>query len=608
MTDPISVKRAFEVDNARNLNRDEVVHTFVPSEAFWRLLSPKNHIVVGARGSGKTALAKMLSHSHLSKFDDDRARIAIKSKKFIGIYVPARISWMGAHAPHDKIHTQHDLDTFVWKLNLATCFAFLETIESCLAQYFSDSLQDRLRKEVHAARRMSDCWFGSSEFSSLRDLRDALLQLDFKKKIQLTQKRISGNTNLPDDPIGIHLHTDLFDPLRTAIERTRDILGFSAETAWLLCLDEIEFLSFQQHKLINTFLREHSGNLYFKLTTMPYRHYTLETQMAVPLNAGDDFQYLYLDNHHIKLDQLLPEEGPDALPVFASRIFQARLAASGLKQHARKTLRQMLGPSVLLDSEREDWGEDSHNLGLLLEYCNDSTIERAKKLLARDPRRFRDQIGRKIHGALILKNAVKYSSGRSQLSVYSGATLLARCSDGNPRTLITLINSLLWASNLFRATKDTLSLRPIAPQIQTRVLTEFSGTFLRRIQGEEAGGELYNLISQIGEYMRRRLHGAKVGTDFITSIDADLSHSDSLAKLVKASVGLGYLYPSLNPKDTNRLPLGRGTFQLGFVLAPYFKLLPRKGKARDLASVLNELEGYDVDSAQGPSYPQGSLF
>src|ERR1700741_4868441 len=85
----------FEIENASNLTRDELVETFVPTQAFWRLLSAKNHIVLGARGSGKTALAKMLSHDHLSRFKNERSQGIIASKNFIGIYIPTRLEWVG---------------------------------------------------------------------------------------------------------------------------------------------------------------------------------------------------------------------------------------------------------------------------------------------------------------------------------------------------------------------------------------------------------------------------------------------------------------------------------------------------------------------------------
>src|SRR5437016_3089646 len=85
----------FEIENARNLTRDELVATFIPTRPFWRLLSAKNHVILGSRGSGKTALAKMLSHDHLTRVKDDRARQSVGAKGLIGIYVPTKLEWVG---------------------------------------------------------------------------------------------------------------------------------------------------------------------------------------------------------------------------------------------------------------------------------------------------------------------------------------------------------------------------------------------------------------------------------------------------------------------------------------------------------------------------------
>src|SRR5438105_1533377 len=114
-------RNLFEIENARNLTRDEIVRTFGPPEAFWRLLSAKNHILLGSRGSGKTAIAKMLAHDHLSKWDDERAKDAVDSKAYIGMYVPTRLEWVGG-LKNRPWQTDVEREAhFSWRLNLATC-------------------------------------------------------------------------------------------------------------------------------------------------------------------------------------------------------------------------------------------------------------------------------------------------------------------------------------------------------------------------------------------------------------------------------------------------------------------------------------------------------
>jgi ABC-type molybdenum transport system ATPase subunit/photorepair protein PhrA len=131
-------RNLFEVDNARYLTREDVVRTFVPTPSFWRLLSAKNHIVLGARGSGKTAILRMLSHDHLSKWDDERANELIEAKGFIGIYVPTKVGWVGSLQTKPWESGEEKEQLFRWRLNVSSCTALIAAIESCLQRYFKD--------------------------------------------------------------------------------------------------------------------------------------------------------------------------------------------------------------------------------------------------------------------------------------------------------------------------------------------------------------------------------------------------------------------------------------------------------------------------------------
>jgi len=70
----------------------KIATTFLPTKSFWRLLSAKNHVILGARGSGKTAIARMLALPQLSRFKDSRAKRIVRSKAFIGVYVPRKLN------------------------------------------------------------------------------------------------------------------------------------------------------------------------------------------------------------------------------------------------------------------------------------------------------------------------------------------------------------------------------------------------------------------------------------------------------------------------------------------------------------------------------------
>ena len=73
-------RNLFDLDNARYLRKKELVDTFIPTSSFEEILSPKNQIIIGSRGSGKTALLKMISHDHLSLLDNPFTKEIVSRK------------------------------------------------------------------------------------------------------------------------------------------------------------------------------------------------------------------------------------------------------------------------------------------------------------------------------------------------------------------------------------------------------------------------------------------------------------------------------------------------------------------------------------------------
>lgn len=570
-------RNLFEVENARNLSSAEVVKTFVPMKSFWRLLSPKNHIVLGARGSGKTELVRMLSHDHLAQFNNQRAREIIERKEFIGIYVPTRLEWVGG-LKNKQWQSEAEAEIFFqWRLNISTCAAFLVTLRSCLDTYLRDQ-GERARVERDLARQLSKTWANGHEIylETLSALQEYLEDTEHDKQAQLTRARITGRATNDDLLIGNYFELELFAPLRRAIALTSRALSFPDHTVWMLCLDEAEFLEPLHHRIINSHLRANPGNLVFKITTMPYYHHTLETNTHASLNVGHDFEYIYIDK-----DPLTLAKGEDAGFSFAKALFNKR-AQQSAGNYQWEDFETLLGPSVLLDPKISDWSSNSQMMSLLKRYANPKTQERAARL-AGTPE-FKDQIARKMHGALLLKDAVATNRGRSELGVYSGLRMAVSCSDANPRRLIRIFN--LFISEVAESGKFST----IRANRQTQLLTAFSTSTLSRIQSEPKNGpDLYKFISSIGEFMKRDLHSRQIGTDQISSVEIDTPVTDHEWEIIKNAVGLGLLFPSINANSGDQMPERKGVFRMAYVLAPHFEILPRKGKAVAIGRIFQQL-------------------
>src|SRR5690348_14456784 len=120
----------FEIDNAKSQDRDRLTATFIPTASFTRLLEPKNHIVRGARGCGKTALVKMLAYENYSQWRWSQPNPDQYRADFIGVYLAASHVWVGAlrSKPWSKKNNKEEEEYFQWQLNLSVATALVETL------------------------------------------------------------------------------------------------------------------------------------------------------------------------------------------------------------------------------------------------------------------------------------------------------------------------------------------------------------------------------------------------------------------------------------------------------------------------------------------------
>lgn len=585
-------RNLFEIENARNLSRRELVETFVPTQSFWRLLSAKHHVVLGSRGSGKTALARMLSHDHLAMLNEPRAQSAIRDQQFIGVYVPTRLEWVGALKNKPWQTEAQKEEFFQWRLNLSSCLALITTLESCVQTYCGHK-GDQARAEREIASNLAEAWAENSEIETFDGLRRYLEDLEYQNNLLIAQLRAAGNQNPSATGPGAVFDSDLFVPMRRGITLVSRILKLPSACTWLVCLDEAEFLEELHHRIINSHMRAHTNNVFFKPTTMPYCHYTLATNMGVSLDVGHDFEYVYIDSDPILFARSSGEKSSLGTQ-FARTLFNRRVEASGLLA-GRDTVREIsiadfLGRSVLLDDKDEDWTNNSEGMNLLRKYCSTETIYRAEQLLHTP--RFKSEVSRKIHGALLLRKAYEDTKGRGEPDIYSGATMAIRCGDANPRRLIRIFNALLLAAG--QPTKRYLRVGTflrLSPKTQTRVLRKLSTSALVRVQSEpQCGNDLYEFLRLLGDYMKWVFHEKPLTTDQITSINVDQEISDGQWNSIRRAVELGLLYPNIGAHQRDDMPNREGTFRLAFILAPHFFLLPRRGDSRKLSTIMKEIE------------------
>ena len=588
-------RNLFEVDNARNLSMQELVETFIPTQSFWRLLSAKHHVLLGTRGHGKTAVVKMLSHNHLAMFAktgrEPRVKSAIQNQEFIGIYVPTRLEWVGGLKNKPWLDDKEREELFQWRLNLASCVALLPIAKSCITTYVKGKAK-QAQTERKLANQLSEDWLVEPKriFNELLQLRHYIEDLDYNRQIQILRERALGCLPPDEMPVGLTFSSDLFQPLRRGIKRISRLLSINPNCSWLLCIDEAEFLEEMDHRVINSHMRAFPDNLFFKVTTKPYCHHTLETNTRDSLIHGDDFEYVNMASDtvltaHVEGDQ------QSIGTLFGRNLFRRILEVSEFQLSRNRgvmSVADILGESEILDPKKESWEKGSHNMTLLEKYASKQTVVRALNLIEKDNvQSFRDQIGRKIQGTLLLREARDKWKGNKAYTIYSGARMAIRCADANPRRLLRIFNSLLMHRSVKQKKQHKAGFPSIiSPREQSRVILSLSASTLNQVRSlPNLGDKLHEFLCMVGEYMQANIYDKPLSTDQIASIEIEPSISDEEWQLVKAGVGEGFLYPNISTGNPDEMPWKEGKFRLAYVLTPNFLLLPRRGKAAKLSTI-----------------------
>jgi hypothetical protein len=64
---------------------------------------------------------------------------------------------------------------------------------------------------------------------------------------------------------------------------------------------------------------------------------------------------------------------------------------------------------------------------------------------------------------------------------------------------------------------------------------------------------------------------------------------------------LGLLFPNVGANNPDQMPDREGTFHLAYVLAPMYRLLPRRGRAHALRTMLKATESHGASTGRGQS-------
>lgn len=593
-----------EIENARNLTMQQLSETFIPTTLYMQLLSRKNHILFGARGQGKTALFRMLSFPGmrtLAKKYPSIGRI-VSEKKIFGIYLPTKIEWIQSLSSQLGNHGIDLRMAFLWKLNLSSCVAFLETVKASLEAYCTKD--DRIYVERTFCKKISHEWKLPMDCHTVSEVLEMLETIGYEWQTMLAlckiEERSSWKRKAKHSKTFAVFANEAFLPLQRGIGMLSSLLGIRKSASWFLCIDEAEYMVPEHQIVINAFMRGAPGNLFVKIATLPFSYYTLETGIAgAPVVAGHDFEYMHMENggseiiDEAKAQTGCRNDGGDREFVFCEMLFKKVVKEFFCDFDCKDDLlSEFLGDSKLLDADKEaTWTNDSPYMSLLKKFAHPRFYARAKALFDQNGRtKFMNEVGRKVRGTLMLREAYSRRGGHKKSSLYSGAKMIVKCADGNPRLLISLLKSLM-----SRSVCSGKGERYVLPTKQEEILVAIANNFLNQLRSyQNVGPDLYKMVKKVGEYMKYELYSRPLTGDVWLSfavedgaVDGDLCKREML----KAAIAYGVI----KPNDLTKINYGdesclAGGYHLAYLFCPLFRLQPRKGRTLDLVKILKAQE------------------
>ena len=419
----------FHEAQAKTFGDDKLVGEFFPTSPYLSLFNEQHEVLLGSRGSGKTAILRMISYSCFSQVTHPAVRKILAERRFFGFYIPLHLEFM-ASLPQDCADGSGSTEFFQFAFNCAAAKSFLAEIRSLLMCMELTQIE-RLEKEARLIDRICRMWMiePSLPFSTLEDVAD---QIDTTYFQQVPWK----DGSLSAVPV---FAKHLFSPIMAILPQfCRELEINLNESHWLACVDEAEFLKPAYIKCFNSFMRSEKRPIVVKLATLPFKYTEMETLIpgvSVECN-GNDFNFRSID---------LSWDSED-FRLLADYLIDKRLQRTELYSEpvTLETFLGKLGNDDPKDYYRENIGEEnSTDVKILEGIVREISPERRARFerVAGNPERVASDYFKKFSPVYYLRHARREAEkGNRKAGIFAGPSIVRRVADGNPRRFIQMMH------------------------------------------------------------------------------------------------------------------------------------------------------------------------
>lgn len=475
----------FSDSQARNFSDKKVTDEFYPISLFWTLFNDQHEILLGARGSGKTFLLKMMRYSMLKKVEDERARKLVSEKKFLALYVPLHLEFV---APFNRACLTEEMrvDLFQICFNCFLAEAMITELKSIIDDF--EDVKERMQKQIELVSYLEEIWLGKqTNICRFEELSDEIGKIYYRMDW-------SGTTV---EHIPVVFKRQICTPLIATRKKISKLLNFNGEPTWIVCVDEAEFLNTTLQKCINSVFRSDSNRIALKVATLPFYHTTLATlEKEVSISNGNDFCYRVVDMQYDSRDFI------DLTNKLCAHRLDGRVGTK-MKCQTVEDFVGVVGKDDFIDYYRLEVGDEQAEQTVIEEKIINSFSPQRKKTAPNYSNK-RKTIFDKYAPIFYLREMYNLSNmGNHRPGWYAGAKTIRKVSQGNPRLFIQLM------SNLFDKARET----NLTPKKQHEIIFEFAVDICSATKALEIEGPLaYKYLDVIAEKLKKKTHGKYLAT------------------------------------------------------------------------------------------------
>ena len=585
----------FDTFNAKHRTPKEIAETFVnPASILARLVS-KNHVVLtGPRGSGKTTLLKMLTITGLANWKGEQAASFKNDVDFVSIFVPADRSWHG----QIKEITRQIADESTSELLGSATFTthiFKAIIKSFMdwqsPEAASDDLISRVvpnipyESERNIVAKLSNEWMLEPEAFTFFELNEALAKRLGKIGLLKNKARRFGVDFLSDDQYDF-LHLSYREGIKRAYSLHNEASGLP-DRRWFIMFDELEVApsDIQQQLLQDLRGAPEDQQIVYKLALAPYNRNFVTKDPDTDASDRNDY-------HHIDLTFPRKKNAID----FSRRLCERIAESAGVTTNLQEIFG--ISPFEFDDSDAASLAEATST------YNADAPLGKVFISLAKKDPSFASYLARKnidfdkveqmsevelasslrkVRNIVIIRDYFTRSSrsglvseslsarSRKTYQLYSGMPSILTLSEGNPRSLINLINPLFLERRIQEIPPSEKS-KVQADEIEKSIRVMRS--LLKAIPSRDRKSEtVLGLMDRIGAGFYAGVISSKFREQPPLSFRVDHGQPPDVLACIGKAVNVGALIyvPDHGSEEVISTIIGR-RFRLNYLLSAYYKL------------------------------------